>query len=442
MPDTLTAPTETAPSLPTPVGSVVSAPDVASAPTPAKAPSIADATKAYLAALSPDAKTAPLAEPEPVEDTPESLAADLAFEPPVFDAATGKWRNKDGTFAEAPATDAPATETPAEAAPVEEAAPATEPETPAIRVELKDRNGNVVPIEVTDQQTAELLQANARDGLRRDEFNRRISSVEQREAELRAFETALRTNPDEVVLSRLSPDAQARIAVALIAQHWDAVYPSLEAMAADPSQRIVTATQAQLRQTQQQVEFQRVRAAEQRGVALESAVRSLVPESVDPETADRFLRDAVSDLTYHMQSRDVQPTDVAALLAPRVALYGFRADAPTGAAPNALSAVPSAPATGVPVSPAAAPAPAIPVARPVSVTAAPAASAGSVVSAARVAPPVDAATIARQQQQRARAAASAPAGAGAPPVSVRLPADATKSIEDASRYVRQHVGSW
>lgn len=399
---------------------------VVTAPVTTAPASIADASKTYLASLTADQKATPLSDPV-TETADDEAPVTLDFEAPTFDEATGQWRNKDGTFAPAPA-DADATTV---TATDPNAPPATEEsaaEPAPIVVPLKARDGSVKEIEVTDPEVADMLRANANDGMRRDEFNRRIDGVQSREAELREFETILQTNPEHV-FSRLPQASQERLAESIIATHWDAIIDRIARMDQDPTYRVTVAAEARVRQTELAQQTQQAIAEQRYTGQLETACRALIPESVDQATAERFMFDASNDLSKILPTRRVQPSELAEVLAPRIALYRFNESAKADNTDSASS-------TTAPVAP--------PVIR--AVMRAPAVTTASAVPSTQttgVAVPrtvmTDGQRIAHAQTGRAIAAAVAPAGAGAAPVRVQVPVHAT--VEEASKYVRTQLGN-
>lgn len=356
----------------------------------------------------------PSAPTEPAE-TPVEAPAAPDFTQWTVDAE-GKLHRPDGTFAESAEIEAYNASVPrVSEAPAE---PAPEP----IVVTLKTRNGDEKEIEVTDPEIAELLRANHNDGMRRQEFTRRIAEVEAKEAEYREFETMLETNPEYLILQALPPEKQVSIATALLAQHWDAVVDRIAEYHTDPSTRVRTAAEAQIAIRDNQAQYQQQVAKARYIAEVRRTIDTLVPETVQPDIAERFLRDAESDLAAAVRARNGQPvptSELAGILAPRLALYGFDK-------PQSAGAVPAVPA--VPPKP-----PARPVARPVAKAGTPAAMPRPSVNTATA--PGE--TVRKAVQAQAIAAAVPPAGAGAATLRVPLvPPNAT--IEEASAAMRKH----
>lgn len=342
--------------------------------------------------------------------------------------ANGGLHRPDGTMASADEITGYNAEVQAEQATPDQAAPA-EAETPNVEVvTLKARNGEDLEIEVTDPLVAETLRAAQRDGMRGDEYRKKMAVVEEHLAEKRAFERMLETNPDAVIFNALPEDKQVSLAVSLVAKYWDQIAPRLVAFDQNPVERVTEAMQTQVRLRDQQQQFERMTASERYAVQLEAATRALIPDHVDDAKADQFLADAGMDLGRAMQQRNgaqIPLAELQTILAPRLALYGF--NQPTPAAPNSSTPVtPPAP-------------PRRPVARPV-------ASQPRSAQAAAPAQPTKTtvsdpgAAVRRAVTAQRVAAAVPPAGAGA--ATIRAPlVPANSTIEQASQKLRG-MTSW
>lgn len=405
------------------------APDTAAAPTEqSQGTPTAPATGfAEAGAALREAKTwadlAPKVE-EPVADATATSPVDATepaeateTQPDAFEAFTmdeaGRLHRPDGTFADAG-------EVEAYNATVEPASVETEPAAEPILATVRTRDGKEIEFEVTDPDLAEAIRANHNDGMRRDEFRRRIESVEQKEAEVREFVTMLETNPEAVILQHLPSEKQISIATALIAQHWDAIYDRLLGFEQDPSARIQTAMDSQLAIRDQQATYQSRMQATKAAAEISRAVDVLIPAGVNPELEQQFWSDAQADLIRAANSgQQVTPENVNTLLAARLRLY--------------------APLWGQaePVAPPAPEVPKRPLARPVAKPSSAPASAVASVSASGNA----GATVRRLVSAQRVAAAVPPAGAGAAPMSrPMVPTNAT--IEEASKALRKAGNSW
>lgn len=363
--------------------------------------------------------------PTPGVQTPAAVppaeSAPAPDEGPEFvQNAQGQWHRPDGTFANAEEIAAITAQIAMDAAAGTAAAPATTG--PAVdpnanTVTLRRRDGTTRDVTVEDPELAEEIRANYNDGMRRKEYTERVTAVESKLAELKHIDALLEKNPEAFVQQSLSPDQRVRLATMLLAEHFDALVPIINAYNENPGQRITATAEAQARIRTQETEFRSFTQAQQSASAVRVAVESLIPDTLDATAAESFWSDASTDLQRAIARGDkVDPTTVRALLANRMKLYGFEAAAPTAAAPK-------------PRITAALPASTSAVAQPAN----DAAKALADVKASQK-------RIRLQQTNRANAAAVPPAGAGAAPV--RLPpVPKGASIEEAAREMKKHR-SW
>ena len=395
-------------------------PEIPTEAAPTEAPSsFREASQQWIGKMSPEEQAKPL---EVEESATEDIDPNAVSWEGWTKDAQGKWHKPDGTFAaagEAPPETVEAT-TGSEGPESPEEIPATDP---ALRVELRGRNGETVPIEVTDPAVAELLRANANDGLRRDEFNRRMAEVTTKEAELKAFESSLAEDPVNVLLDHVRPEIGVQVARALVLQHFEALAPEIEKWWGDVNERRISQMETERALEKHKAQFTKEQLREQRVAEIRSAISAVIPESVDEQTATDFFKDAERDLADAVRAgRAITAKDVPELIARRVRQYGF-----TPSAPSAAAISPAAPTTSAPV--AAKPAPVV--ARPVG------------DKAAELADKARASTERMKAAQKARslAAAVTPPGAGALPTTSKVP-KAFDSIADASKAIRSTGKSW
>lgn len=421
MPETVVAPASA--SSPTIAGATVIPPTPSEA-QPDVSKGIAQAGDALRKAESWDALTpAPAAAEASPPTDPAAPATETTAPAQPFDGwtvdADQKLHRPDGTFAEASEIDAynaAIEQENAATAPTPEAAKPDEQKPEPIVVTLKARDGSDVEIEVTDEKVAETLRANQKDGLRGEEYRKKLQIVEEHLAEKRAFERMMETNPEAVILKHLPEEKQESLAVALVAKFWDQIAPKLVEFDTTPGARVAEIANVGKRTAEQEREYSQLTAREKYGVQLEHATRALIPEHVDEATAEQFMADAALDLGRAVQAKGaaIDVTEVKSVLARRLALYGFDKPAPAAAS----AAVPEPPKRPI----------ARAVAKP---TPAPTAPAVTTQNGAAVRQKVTAQKV---------AAAVPPAGAGAAPVRVPLaPPGAT--IEQASQALKK-AKSW
>ena len=146
------------------------------------------------------------------------------------------------------------------------------------------------------------------------------------------FFTALEHNPIGTVLNAIPKEASLEVARALVAEHWDTLFPDLQQFSQDPTR--VRETRLDSRERSMQADRQAREAIEstRRANAIMSATESLVPDEVAPTIRQQFLEDAERDL-IKLASRGVaiSPETVAQQLQDRIRMYGFAAQAPVKA---------------------------------------------------------------------------------------------------------------
>jgi hypothetical protein len=451
------------------------APTVDTEDAPAAQPGIRDAGRAFLEGLKPEEREKPFSAEELAETAGAATAADSdddeldaadtpkpeakkekkkpeakADAPKTEDEAVvestlqredgatwnesaKRWQSAAGAFVEG---EAPSEEELAELAEAKKvkaaptAAPAKtegEDEAKPIKVSLRGRNDEELEVEVSDPQIAEILRANAKDGLRRREYNERIQEVEGRELELQGIEQALEIDPVGFTISHMTPSRQLEVAEALLLEHFDTLKPKLEQWYEDAAARNGerVALRDKMKETGDQLSDTQARLTHARNCM--RAAEAIIPETTDHAAARAFMRDAERDLTDAARSGEkITPETVAQLLAPRAKLYGFAEGAGTTAAPATKPATPPTPTESI-------------TARPVTDRAKEIADRGQEkVEQARAAQK----RVRVVQTQRRAASKVAPPGVGAATVRVPL-IDPKATIKEASKAVRQAgLASW
>jgi hypothetical protein len=330
-------------------------------------------------------------------------------------------RNADGTFAPKDETEA-TTQTEPVASPTsgEPQAEAETEETPQAEVVAlpPTREGQAeVEIEVTDPNIAEHLRHLANNGLRSREFTRRMANVEAREAELRQIESALKVAP-EVFVADLAPEVRPRLVKYLLAQHFEEIAPVIEQWWTNDTARREYLLDERTRVDDSKKELDANVLASRKAGEVRRAVVALIPEDVEQQDADDFVRDAMGYLTdLSMRDRKViEPTEVPALLDRHRRRYGFAEAAVSG---NGTSST----ARKAPLPPRV-------VARPVGDTAQRLAEARAKQDRLR-----------ESQAQRNAASRVAPVGQGAVPASkpVYTPG---QGFDKASAFVKKHINTF
>jgi hypothetical protein len=253
---------------------------------------------------------------------------------PPRDPETGKFVKKEEApvEAEAPQVEAApdvAQEPEAEPEPEQATEPEAEPE-PEFKVVLKghaDRGEDDLELVLPDAEAVERFNRAVNDGLRKKDYEAKLQTVAQKEAEVAEFFTALEHNPIGTVINAIPREASLDVARALVAEHWDALFPELQQFSQDPTRVRETKLDARERAMQADQQARSVVQANQRAAAILSATEALVPDRVAPEIRTRFLRDAERDLIDAAQRGvAISPDTVQTLLHDRIAMYGFGQD--------------------------------------------------------------------------------------------------------------------
>lgn len=300
--------------------------------------------------------------------TEAALAANLNSTDSIVDAIEADAAAAEGeTELTIPGLDAPLAPAPVAEDP---AAPATDPaaepvvETPAAPAEevhtvvLKDRNGVEKEIDVSDPKIAEILRANANDGMRKMEYLREKKSLDEKQAQLNEIHVQLKAAPESIV--NLMDDAtQLRALEWLLVNRWNDVQEKLEKWYGDPQDR--REAQLNMREkldTSTREAKQQLAVMNQR-MAVATAIESLIPENATQEDAQDFY-DAVAarlGAVENQRKRAIHPDEVPELAERFRARYGFTGgpaapepavDPAITAAPR-LSLVPTTPAVAAPV---------------------------------------------------------------------------------------------
>lgn len=293
-----------------------------------------------------DAPVVPSVDAKPADVTPP------AEDGPEFSQdANGVWHRADGTMASAEEI----TAIQAQLADEEQTKADTEANRAATVAKVRDRNGNLIEVDTGDEQLAQLINQNTNDGMRRREFLEAKVAVEARESVISRAEAMIEHNPEGFVQENLSDEQQVRLATLLLARHFDALVPIIQGYDANPSSRIATTAEAQLRIKQQSDDFSAHSAAQTSAASVRRAVAALIPDTAEQDVAERFWADANSDVQRALaQGTPITPETVQQVLAFRLNQYGFSGAAPaapqrpriTLAKPgNSASAAPAAAAT-------------------------------------------------------------------------------------------------
>jgi hypothetical protein len=199
---------------------------------------------------------------------------------------------------------------------------------------LKDRGEEDIPIDTDDPAVAERLRRNANDGLRREAYDNAMKAVDTDKAELDDIRDALKLSPVSWIIENVTPERRVELGKALLAEHFPDLQALIEDYQGDPSK--ILDDRLKLRDDRD-MDSKKLRTAAMRreyARGIESAVRALIPNDVDPQLADYFIEDALGDLTRAAKKGDqVTVRTVPQLLRQRLSLYKpeFDRAAPKGA---------------------------------------------------------------------------------------------------------------
>lgn len=301
--------------------------------------------------------------------TEAALAANINSTDSIVDAIEADAAIADGeTELTIPGLDAPAAPAIDPAAPVADATgdPAAEP-APVVPAEpvaelhtvvLKDRNGVEKEIDVSDPKIAEILRANANDGMRKMEYLREKKALDQKQAEFNELETQLQVAP-ETVVNMMDSATQLRALEWLLVNRWDDVKDTVEKWYGDPQDRREAQLNMREKLDTSTREAKQHLAVKNQRMAVATAIESLIPENATQEDAQDFY-DAVAarlGAVENQRKRAIHPDEVPELAERFRARYGFTggpaapepaADPAITAAPR-LSLVPTTPAVAAPV---------------------------------------------------------------------------------------------
>lgn len=279
---------------------------------------------------------------------------------------------------------APAPAAPAPAAPADPAAPAPAPAPAAAAPEVGDPNALVevsldnlpegeevvrvlLPgrnpgdpayeheILVDDPDVARALRQATNEGMRREEFNRRIERVREREDLLSLVDHHIETDAPGFVMSRLPAEDRVQVARVLLTDPavFQAVRQELEQYE-DETQRELARlrfqTQSADRQRDLDATFQQRRERQAAVEVITDTLELITGVIPDPARREMFETDSINELQreYERTRRNTRmtPQEIVTVLKPRLHLYGLSeaqvAQALGGRTPPIPSATPDA----------------------------------------------------------------------------------------------------
>jgi hypothetical protein len=221
-----------------------------------------------------------------------------------------------------------------------------------LRVTLKGRNPDDQPIEfiAPDEESAERLRQNVRDGLRRDEFNRRVEGVAQREEEIAYVNHRLKHDPGGFITERIPADVQEEVLERLLLQPG-----MLEKMTAriddlsNPDKLEVKRARVEADSLRKSAkideEFDNDAVARRATRVLMDTCDTLagaVPTDLQHQFVDDVLRDVQQFYVRENRGTPLTPEEIVSVAAPRLKLYGLTPDKAVGLLKGDPSPIPKA----------------------------------------------------------------------------------------------------
>lgn len=185
-------------------------------------------------------------------------------------------------------------------------------------------------VEIENPEVAERLQAVARAGLRRQEFNRLQAELEQEREERAQFEDALQADPVALVLERMNPAKRLEMARALF--YTPEIFKALseEMQGLEPAElenrSLTMRNQILARRGEVDRTLAQRSSYRQRGREIRGAITRLIPDELDAEEAKVLAVDLERDITDHIirtKATNLRTEDIPTIVERRLALYGI-----------------------------------------------------------------------------------------------------------------------
>lgn len=222
-----------------------------------------------------------------------------------------------------------------------------------LKVTLKGRNPDDPPIEIVapDEETAERMRQNLRDGLRRDEFNRRVERVVEREEQAAYLDHLLKHDPAGFLAQRVPEEVQQQVVERLLAQPGmlEKVQAKLEEWEGSPEKRtnfrLEQDVNALKNSEKVDSEFEAERVARNATRVLMDTCDTLagaVPTDMAHQFVDDVLRDVQQFYIRENRGTPLKPEEIVAVISPRLKLYGLTPEKAKGLLNGDPSPIPKA----------------------------------------------------------------------------------------------------
>jgi len=226
-------------------------------------------------------------------------------------------------------------------------------ESKSLKIALRGRKPTDPPfeIEVEDQETYERLQQNLREGMRREEFTRRISQVEEREDMLAFIDHHLEHDPAGFLIERVPEDVQESLVLHILARDGmlEKISEKLGLWTENPDKRALERAEMERDSLKKKGEltetFEDRRETQRATRVVRSTVESIALALPDADATD-FVDDALRDVenfyrrTNH--STALKPGQVVEVIARRLERYGLTKEKANQLVTGQVSPVPQA----------------------------------------------------------------------------------------------------
>lgn len=287
----------------------------------------------------------------------------------------------------------------------EEAETVSAPET--VRLRGRRPEDPDLEIEVDDPQIAERIRQNVNEGMRRDEFNRAVTELQQIKSEFEAVEVEIQADPVGFILESVPAETKTMLARHLLAEDevFEAIQEDIRNFEFDPTKRDARKTELELDRVKAERGAEETRTLrrnvhDQARTASRTLEGLISGNGLDDRQADRFFRFGMREVGRQMTTRgirEITPEEVIRFLDEEGVLANFGIDPSKRATLSTDARTATARA-------------------PDSSAASKASEDGRAVEAQRVG-----ARLKEASERRRAAAATAPAGAGAAPVRHEFP---------------------
>ncbi len=207
----------------------------------------------------------------------------------------------------------------------------------------------VFEIEVDSPEAVERIRQLSNMAMRGAEFHRQAANLDNERSQIELERSELVDDPGTYIADKVPADRREEIVLQMLTDPgvYEFVRDQINDWEQDPSRRDVTLANQRadlVEKRAKRAEFRRQHVELQgRANQVREKVYSLIPDTVDDQTATLFIRDAINDIATHVnglqrQGMDAQigPDDVERVIGGRLQMYGpiFEAASQAGTPPG------------------------------------------------------------------------------------------------------------